>query len=141
MYHLKTSTKKKSASLHRGKENQVPPLLFLASCCFFLEQSFDDNTAWWQRKRENRKDSLVAVEHQLRLLGDLPHPHRAVPPSRRYAALAAQAVQACDGVLMAEAAERLSENLHLQPRSLKTALQLGTLTEFPRRRFHPRSTL
>lgn len=64
-------------------------------------------------EKEKRRDSLVAVEDQLRLLGDLPHPHRAVPPSRRHAALAAQTVQACDGGLMAEATERPSENLHL----------------------------
>lgn len=47
-------------------------------------------------------DSLVAVKHQLRFLSYLPHPHRSIPSSCCHAALAAQAVQSGDGVLMTE---------------------------------------
>lgn len=53
---------------------------------------------------EGRTDSLVAVEHQLRFLGYLPHPHRAIPSSRGHAALTAQAVQSRDGILMTKSA-------------------------------------
>lgn len=119
----------------------------LSKLLFFLFLFFFSNTLLTIKQhglepaeeREKRRDSLVAVEDELRLLGDLPHPHRAVPPSRRHAALAAQTVQARDGGLMAEAAERLGERT--APRSLNQLLQLETLTEFPRRHFHPRSTL
>lgn len=45
-------------------------------------------------------DLLVPIEHELRLLGNLPEPHGAVPSPRCHAALPAQAVQPCDDVLV-----------------------------------------
>lgn len=114
--HIKVAMSTKNSELHlQGKEKQILSLCSQqAAVCFFSNILLTiKHGLELAEEKEKRRDSLVAVEDQLRLLGDLPHPHRAVPPSRRHAALAAQTVQACDGALMAEATERLSENLHL----------------------------
>lgn len=87
----------------------------------------------------------MAVEHQLRFLGYLPHPHRAVPPSCRDTQLAAQAVQSCDRVLMPEATadQNYSSN---SKRSNSSGWQgnkerfARSLTEFPHTRSRPHST-
>lgn len=60
----------------------------------------------WLHVVEAWTDSLVAVKHQLRFLGYLPHPHWAIPSSCGHATLAAQAVQTRDGVLMTESAAK-----------------------------------
>lgn len=51
------------------------------------------------------RNSLMAVEDKLRLLGYLPHPHGAVASSCSHAALTAQAVQPRDSILMPKATE------------------------------------
>ena len=67
-------------------------------------------TAWhWNTRGKTERDSLMAVEYQLRFLGYLPHPHWAVPSSCSHTALAAQAVQSCDGILMPKATARHSD--------------------------------
>lgn len=48
---------------------------------------------------------LVAVEDKLRLLGDFPHSHGAVPAPSRHAALPAQGIQGSHRVLVPKAGE------------------------------------
>lgn len=56
------------------------------------------------------------MKNQLRLLGDLPHPDGSVPAPRGDAALTAQAVQACDGILVPEAGSS-QQNSHSSDKS------------------------
>ena len=88
----------------------------------------------------------MAVEHQLGLLGYLPDPHGVVPAPRGHAALPAQTVQPCDGVLVPKAAthnhdeDEAGGQVTADTGQLWAWEQRGALTGSPRRRFRPRST-
>lgn len=90
---------------------QGPLLVFMLpvyACLFCRHSSGLLHGNFVNPVEERWPDSLMAVKHQLRFLGYLPHPHRAVPSSCGHAALAAQAVQSCNGILMTKPAATIN---------------------------------
>lgn len=70
----------------------------------------------------------MAVKHQLRFLGYLPHPHWSIPSSCGHAALAAQAVQARDGVLMTKPTAKSNVTVEVQLALLKAGRNYGMIS-------------